>query len=223
MKRSRGISKHTAPRKPKRPYHHGSLPKALLEAAEIVLRRDGLAGLSLRAIAREAGVSHTAPKGHFDDTMGVFSELAAIGHRRLINEMAAYSKDLPSGKLQRQAIARGYVNFAINNPDLFRLMARKELLDPERPALAEAIAASVRALDGIFAPFAKARASTSLDAGQAIATTAGWAYVHGLATLLIDNQLVQIAGATDVFQNPRELVDAVLGRMIIIPDPDLKS
>ena len=71
-----------------RPYHHGSLPTTLLEAAERVLRRDGLPGLTLRAIAREAGVSHTAPKHHFGDTAAILSELAAIGHLRLAAEMA---------------------------------------------------------------------------------------------------------------------------------------
>ena len=64
-----------------KPYHHGALPEALLAAAEAVLVRDGLAGLGLRAIAREAGVSHTAPKHHFGDTTGLLSELAAVGFR----------------------------------------------------------------------------------------------------------------------------------------------
>jgi Bacterial regulatory proteins, tetR family. len=53
-----------------------------------VLRRDGIRGLTLRAIAREAGVSHTAPQHHFGDTAGVLSELAASGHRRLAATMA---------------------------------------------------------------------------------------------------------------------------------------
>jgi AraC-like DNA-binding protein len=53
-----------------KPYHHGSLPHALLEAAETVLRRDGIGSLTLRAIAREAGVSHTAPQHHFGQSGG---------------------------------------------------------------------------------------------------------------------------------------------------------
>src|ERR1700759_362021 len=71
-----------------KPYHHGSLPHALLEAAETVLRRDGIGSLTLRAIAREAGVSHTAPQHHFGDTAGVLSELAASGHRRVAASIA---------------------------------------------------------------------------------------------------------------------------------------
>src|SRR6201985_1554651 len=62
-------------------YHHGALHEALLKAAEKVLERDGLQGLTLRAVAREAGVSHAAPTHHFGDLTGLVSALAAIGFR----------------------------------------------------------------------------------------------------------------------------------------------
>src|SRR5712672_2321590 len=71
------------------PYHHGALHDALLKAAERVLERDGLAGLTLRAVAREAGVSHAAPTHHFGDLTGLVSELAAIGFRQFNTAMAA--------------------------------------------------------------------------------------------------------------------------------------
>src|SRR6266513_2659732 len=71
------------------PYHHGALRDALLQAAEKVLERDGLAGLTLRAVAREAGVSHAAPTHHFGDLTGLVSELAAIGFRQFNDAMAA--------------------------------------------------------------------------------------------------------------------------------------
>src|SRR5215468_4979344 len=64
------------------PYHHGALREALLMAAEGILERDGMPGLTLRAAAREAGVSHAAPTHHFSDLTGLLSELAAVGFRR---------------------------------------------------------------------------------------------------------------------------------------------
>ena len=72
--------------KPKRPdtYHHGSLREALLQAAERILERDGIQGLTLRAAAREAGVSHAAPKNHFGDMTGLLSDLAAVGFERFV-------------------------------------------------------------------------------------------------------------------------------------------
>src|SRR5215218_7906479 len=71
------------------PYHHGALRDALLKAAEAVLERDGLQGLTLRAVAREAGVSHAAPTHHFGDLTGLVSELAAIGFLQFNAAMAA--------------------------------------------------------------------------------------------------------------------------------------
>jgi AcrR family transcriptional regulator len=70
------------------PYHHGALRDALLQAAEKLLERDGLPGLTLRAVAREAGVSHAAPTHHFGDLTGLLSELAAIGYTRFNGDRA---------------------------------------------------------------------------------------------------------------------------------------
>jgi AcrR family transcriptional regulator len=208
---------------PVRPYHHGSLPAALLQAAERVLRRDGLRGLSLRAIAREAGVSHTAPKHHFGDMAGVLSELAGIGHYKLTAAMAERARDLPPGRERRKAIARGYIAFSVDNPDLFRLMSRHELLDFERPALAQAVRVSAGALAGVFGAPADAPAGApdpldGMSPAQAISMAGAWGYVHGLATLLIDKRLSRFAHATGVFADDLALVDAAIERMQLTLD-----
>src|SRR6185436_19505734 len=65
-----------------RPYHHGDLRTAVLAAAEKILEKDGVDALTLRAVARAVGVSHTAPKNHFGDLEGLLSELAAVGYLR---------------------------------------------------------------------------------------------------------------------------------------------
>src|SRR5215471_18022333 len=75
------------------PYHHGALREAMLEAAERILERDGIAGLTLRAAAREAGVSHAAPKNHFGDLRGLLSELAAVGFARFGAATVANTRD----------------------------------------------------------------------------------------------------------------------------------
>src|SRR6201993_1506468 len=84
------------------PYHHGALRDALLQAAEKVLERDGLPGLTLRAVAREAGVSHAAPTHHFGDLTGLLSELAAIGYRQFNEAMRAANA---SGTAQEKGMA----------------------------------------------------------------------------------------------------------------------
>ncbi|WP_345891115.1 TetR/AcrR family transcriptional regulator [Burkholderia sp. Ax-1719] len=197
-----------------RPYHHGALREALLEAAELVLRRDGLRGLTLRAISREVGVSHTAPQRHFNDTAGVLSELAAIGHHRLAASMARQAEGIGNELERRKAIARGYISFAVEQPDLFRLMSRNELLDQSNEALGLARRMSIRALAGtIGRESAPTSAGASIDTARAVEMTAGWAYVHGLATLLIDGRLDGVAQVTDNIDDAAGLVAAAIERM----------
>src|SRR5207237_8867407 len=110
------------------PYHHGDLHDALLQAAERVLERDGISGLTLRAVAREAGVSHAAPTHHFGDLTGLLSELAAIGYRQFNEAMRAANA---SGTLQEKgmASAKAYVAYAQAHPGMYGLMFRTEKLD----------------------------------------------------------------------------------------------
>src|SRR4051812_16630242 len=88
------------------PYHHGALHEALLKAAQTVLEREGLQGLTLRAVAREAGVSHAAPTHHFGDLTGLVSELAAVGFRPVNAAMAAAETTGPAPPHQGMARAK---------------------------------------------------------------------------------------------------------------------
>src|SRR5437763_17021842 len=133
---------------PDAPYHHGALRDALLQAAERVLERDGLAGLTLRAVAREAGVSHAAPSHHFADLTGLVSELAAIGFRKFNTAMAAAGA-MGNSRLEKAlARAKGYVAYAQAHPGMYGLMFRTERLDMSRPALCDAANASFAGLAG---------------------------------------------------------------------------
>src|ERR1700755_163416 len=128
------------------PYHHGDLHEALLKAAERVLERDGPAGLTLRAVAREAGVSHAAPTHHFGDLTGLVSELAAIGFRQFNEAMAAAcapDTPYPARALLR---AKAYVAYAEAHPGMYGLMFRTERLDYARPSLDEAAGAAFAGL-----------------------------------------------------------------------------
>src|SRR5260370_250368 len=98
------------------PYHHGALRDALLLAAERVLEREGLAGLTLRAVAREAGVSHAAPTHHFGDLTGLVSELAAIGFRQFNAAMAAAITPDKLPMERAMARAKAYVAYAQAHP-----------------------------------------------------------------------------------------------------------
>jgi AcrR family transcriptional regulator len=174
------------------PYHHGALRDALLQAAEKLLERDGLPGLTLRAVAREAGVSHAAPTHHFGDLTGLLSELAAIGYTRFNAAMIAANA---SGTLQQRgmASAKAYVAYAQAHPGMYGLMFRTERLDMERPSLHGAASSSfagfVRSVGASRHEHIEAEA-LSLD--QAGAIVRAWSLVHGFTMLLLDDRLSDV-------------------------------
>ena len=179
------------------PYHHGDLHDALLAAAERVLERDGLAGLTLRAVAREAGVSHAAPTHHFGDLTGLLSELAAIGFRRFNEAMAAAGNTETHPLMKAMARAKAYVAYAQARPGMYGLMFRNERLDMTRPSLHEAATASFEGLANAIGAGRNEKltgealeATLSLD--QAAAIARAWSLVHGFTTLLLDGRLKDI-------------------------------
>ncbi len=198
----------------KRPYHHGSLPQAVLEAAERVLVRDGIAGVGLRAIAREAEVSHTAPKHHFGDLANLLSELAAKGYQRLAAALFNATEHCTDDAARRREMAKTYVHFAAEHPHMFSLMFRNEIISLSNPNLLSAMRNAM---------FMMAR-SVSSDAGDgtrvmdeaaAMRVTVAWAYLHGLATLLIDKRLTGIARVSP-FENAQTLVERILEQVTLI-------
>ncbi|MGW5731462.1 MULTISPECIES: TetR/AcrR family transcriptional regulator [Streptomyces] len=161
-------------------YHHGDLRAACLRAARELLEADGSAGLSLRAVARRAGVSATAPYRHFADRDALVSAVAAEGYRELAGHLAD-AHPAPSTPDELAAVAVAYVRFALEHPALFRVMFA-EPCDPtseERVAATEAISQYVRGIVRTTFPGADA---------DALSTTV-WALVHGLAFLHLDGKL----------------------------------
>ena len=106
-----------------RAYHHGNLRTALLRAAEQTLRERGVQALSLRELAREAGVSHGAPRRHFADRQALLDALAGAGFERLGAEL----RDAANGagddfESRLRAIAAAYIRFATEDAALLELM-----------------------------------------------------------------------------------------------------
>jgi AcrR family transcriptional regulator len=170
-------------------YHHGDLETALLAAAERLLERGGIQALTLRATAREAGVSHAAPAYHFGDLTGLLSDLAAVGFDRLAAALRAAAGAAGADPAARlAAMGRAYVGFARAHRGLFALMFRSERLDATLPRLREALAEARRVLRAAIAARSAAAPGVSPLAAAARATAA-WALVHGFALLLLDGRL----------------------------------
>jgi AcrR family transcriptional regulator len=199
-------------RKPRRPatYHHGSLREALLQAAERILEREGIQGLTLRAAAREAGVSHAAPKNHFGDLAGLLSELAAVGFNRFVTTMQAGAVDSESPDRRMEAIGRGYVAFARAHPGLFLLMFRGERLDFTRPSLRAAVDASAGMLSGAVEARHGEMVEAAVTLAQAASIVGPWSLVHGFAMLLIDGRLKPLMARLPAGTDADALLGAVL-------------
>lgn len=201
------------------PYHHGDLHGALLQAAERVLERDGIAGLTLRAVAREAGVSHAAPTHHFGDLTGLLSELAAIGFRRFNAAMIAARASETHPLMKAMANARAYVAYAQAYPGMYSLMFRTERLDMTRPSLHEAATASFQGLansvaagrqeGGLQAPLS-GEALDALSLDQAAAIARNWSLVHGFTMLLLDGRLGDILHRLPKGTTPDQLLEAMM-------------
>jgi AcrR family transcriptional regulator len=197
-----------------RGYHHGALKPALIKAAERILERDGIQGLTLRAAAREAGVSHAAPKNHFGDLSGLLSELAAVGFERFVATMQAHVGDSDPPPTRLAAIGRGYVAFARAHPGLFLLMFRSERLDLGRPALRAAVDAAMRLLSGAVAARRGETVTASLSLSQAAGIVAAWSLVHGFALLLLDGRLQPLLAKLP----PNVDADALLATILAAPN-----
>ncbi|OAF11871.1 TetR/AcrR family transcriptional regulator [Bradyrhizobium neotropicale] len=198
------------------PYHHGALREALLEAAERVLERDGLAGLTLRAVAREAGVSHAAPTHHFGDLTGLVSELAAIGFRQFNEAMGSACKAAATSHERALARPKAYVGYAQAHPGMYGLMFRTERLDYSRPSLHEAAEASFAGLANAIGAMRQEQISgdaLTLDQGAAIARA--WSMVHGFTTLLLDGRLEDILGRLPKGTTAESLLEAMLKSTVV--------
>jgi len=161
-----------------RPYHHGNLRAALLEAAEQALADGGTDTLSLRSLARQLGVSHAAPHRHFPDRQALLDALAVEGFMRLGAQMRAEMQRRRTFETRLAAFARAYVRFATAHPALLELMwASKH----GREEVGEAA-------DAAFAPplelIAEGQASGDVIPGEPkeVAMLA-FAAVHGLASI----------------------------------------
>lgn len=178
-----------------RPYHHGDLRNALRDAARAILEEEGLQGLSLRAVARRAGVSHAAPYRHFPNHEALLAELVGEGFAELRNEIAA-AGSAPGSEVDRITdMGAAYMRFVARRPALARLMFGAQLANREAfPELAEAA-------DGIAREMGNALHDSALG-------LAAWGAIHGLAMLVLENivDLGQRRGGLDVLPSRAEIL-----------------
>lgn len=165
-----------------------STRERLLDAVTEVLSRDGVAGLSLRKVAALAGVSHAAPGVVFGDRAGLLTAFAAAGFLRLNAVMTEAGRREPTGPRALAAVGRAYVGFALDEPELFEIMFRQDLLHAHD---ADYRAAADRAYGPLKSAIDRCVAEgfvTPERAGETL--LAAWTLVHGLVMLWSSKHLV---------------------------------
>ncbi|PHY17481.1 TetR/AcrR family transcriptional regulator [Caulobacter sp. BP25] len=181
-----------------RPYHHGDLSRALIGAARKILETDGPAALSLRAVAREAGVSPAAPYHHFKDKAQL---LEAVAHEGWVELDAALSKARastrdPSERMSNLGVA--YVCFARDNPALYRVMYDCSRDKDALPDQLKEGGAYCQVRDTLAEQSKTPLAEIDLE----LATIAGWCAGHGLAEMIGFKQfahLKEVLGGEEAF------------------------
>ncbi|GAA1721989.1 TetR/AcrR family transcriptional regulator [Fodinicola feengrottensis] len=182
-------------------YHHGDLRAACLAAALSLLEEGDEGDLSLRAVARRAGVSPTAPYRHYPDKDALLAALAIHGYRELRAELLAADSAAAEGD-EYVAMAQAYVAYAVAHPALFRLMF-DHACTRSHPETTAASAAVTEVL--------AARVAAAVPAAQRPAFMIGcWALVHGLGSLLLNGKLTP-NGPDEVAELTRAVVATMLG------------
>jgi AcrR family transcriptional regulator len=164
-----------------RPYHHGDLRRVVLDAAVTALLETGPGRLSLRDLARRAGVSHAAPAYHFGDKAGLLTAIAAEGFDLLADALTAAHGD--AGGFLEVGVA--YVRFAIDHRAHFEVMFRPDLYRPDDAAVQAARQRSADALYGGAGSLTAAQRGPDVR----LAGVAAWSLVHGFATLWLNDAL----------------------------------
>ncbi|MEO0803856.1 MAG: TetR/AcrR family transcriptional regulator [Cyanobacteria bacterium J06642_2] len=170
-------------------YHHGNLRRALLDAALRVLEKRDAKSLSLREVARQAKVSHTAPYRHFAHKQALLAAVAEEGFMTFGEYLkAAKDKDIVSPLQALQHTGAAYVRYALEHPTHYRVMFGRDLEDCEAyPSLVSAANATFDILVEIVRAGQVKGVIKSGDTRQL--ALGAWAQVHGLAMLLLDGQL----------------------------------
>lgn len=197
MRNSASVAEKPAERAPEpagdaRPYHHGDLRRALVDAALNIVERDGLPALSLRAVAREAGVSPAAPYHHFKDKQELLVAVGGEGFERLSIEMEKAIAEAKDPHAAVSALGVAYVCFARQHPALYTLMwdcSRFEA-GSQKPAGEDH---AYHLLEQALIDAGKA--SHDDPVGLKIAAISAWTKAHGLAEMAAFEQFAPLKEA----------------------------
>jgi AcrR family transcriptional regulator len=195
-------------------YHHGDLKNALIEAGAKILSEEGAAALTLRKVARQAGVSHSAPYAHFADKQALIAAISTEGFKKLYAKTAAVIEAHVGNPLQQLIEAAwAYIEFSINNPSYFRIMF-SSVLEKEKdyPEFVEISQQTFAQVVEIVAACQKAGILRPAPAD--LMAVAVWGHVHGIISLALEGQISHTI--TDRF-SLRDILLFTLDQITLVP------
>ena len=194
------------PTKNQRPYHHGDLRRSLIQAGSKLIEEKGLAGLSLREVARVAGVSHTAPYRHFQDKADLLAAIAQVGFEKLTDEAgSAAQRHYQDPQQQFVAASVQYILFGVRHPRMSHLLFGGVINMRSAPrTLKEASWAAFQLVETIINNGKAAGVFKDRDTMELAVTT--WSSIHGLAQLISGGYLARLAAT--------ERQVEILGKMV---------
>lgn len=208
--RARGPARSTVEKKRGR-YHHGDLHRALLDAALEVLSREGASALTLREVARRAGVTHAAPYRHFADKQALLATVAEEGFRMLAAEMASGAAGHPGDPGRGlQAIGTAYVRFATTKRAHFQVMFGNHVdWTCEHLKLEES---ADHAFGILISQVGACQAAGLIRPGDPLVPAlCAWSMVHGLSELVANGQF----NALELSVPPLEQLVGIMNGMLI--------
>ena len=173
----------------KKTYHHGDLKNALIKAGVEILAKDGVIGLSLRKVAMKAGVSHAAPYAHFADKQALIAAISTEGFRQLYERVSGVAEEYQNQpEKQLIEVAWAYVQFAMDDPDRFKVMF-SGVLEKEKE-YPDFVAESQRNFQLVKMIVEVNQASGRLRSGDsALVALSAWGIIHGFILLLLEGQI----------------------------------
>jgi len=191
-------------------YHHGDLRNALIAAGLKILAQEGAQALTLRAVARQAQVSHAAPYRHFASKEALLAAIAEEGFNELSQRLSETRENFGSDPRQLlQGIAWAYIKFAQDKPDHWRIMFSNLIAD--REAYPSLMTAGLSSFNLLVDMIRAGQASGGISEGDPqLLALAGWSMVHGLSMLLIEDQVRLTVGERAAEPLARALADIYL-------------
>lgn len=169
----------------KRPYHHGNLREALVDAAMLEVRERGVAGLTLRGVARRAGVSQAAPYHHFPSKEALVAELCLRGFRLLNQRLRDAQATTDEPEPQLRAMCEAYVAFAREHPDRFRVLFGQFIA--EKQEYGDLVQETQASFEILVHAIARGQTLGVFCGDDPIRASLGvWAAVHGASLIVVE-------------------------------------